>query len=312
MAIRREQNSTNRTRWSNNTLQGDYQVTSQRERGFMFGMGTLINVATVLVGGTLGTFLGGRLPERMRETIMHGLGLMTFVIGIQLSFKTDNILIVLASLLLGGIAGEWLRIEDRLNQLGRWLERRTAGNKGRSAADRSPDGAQRTSPGSARTSSGSARTSSGSARTSSGSARTSSGSARTSSRFSRAFLTASLVFCVGPMTILGSIQDGLTGDYTLLAVKAALDGFAGLAFASSLGPGVIFAALTVLIYQGALTLGAGWASVLLTDPMIAEMTATGGVLMLALGLGLLEIKQIRAGNLLPAVVVAPIIVAMVK
>jgi uncharacterized membrane protein YqgA involved in biofilm formation len=250
----------------------------------MVGIGTLINVVTVLVGGTLGTFLGGRLPERMRETIMHGLGLMTLVIGIQLSFKTEDILIVLGSLLLGGIAGEWLRIEDRLDQLGRWLERRTAGNKGRSTADRSPEGAERAS----------------------------SGSARTSSRFSRAFLTASLVFCVGPMTILGSIQDGLTGDYTLLAVKATLDGFAGLAFASSLGPGVIFAALTVLVYQGALTLGAGWASVLLTDPMIAEMTATGGVLMLALGLGLLEIKQIRAGNLLPAVVVAPIIVAVVK
>ena len=250
----------------------------------MSGIGTLINVVTVLVGGTVGTFLGGRLPERMRETIMHGLGLMTFVIGIQLSFKTEDILIVLASLLLGGIAGEWLRIEDRLDQLGRWLEQRTAGNKGRSTADRSPGGAQPVSP----------------------------GSARASSRFSRAFLTASLVFCVGPMTILGSIQDGLTGDYTLLAVKATLDGFAGLAFASSLGPGVIFAALTVLVYQGALTLGAGWASVLLTDPMIAEMTATGGVLMLALGLGLLEIKQIRAGNLLPAVVVAPIIVAMVK
>jgi len=257
----------------------------------MFGMGTLINVVTVLVGGTLGTFLGGRLPERMRETIMHGLGLMTLVIGIQLSFKTEDILIVLASLLLGGIAGEWLRIEDCLDQLGRWLERRTAGNKGRSTADLPPGGAEHTSP---------------------GSARTLPGSARASSRFSRAFLTASLVFCVGPMTILGSIQDGLTGDYTLLAVKATLDGFAGLAFASSLGPGVIFAALTVLIYQGALTLGAGWASALLTDPMIAEMTATGGVLMLALGLGLLEIKQIRAGNLLPAVVVAPIIVAMVK
>ena len=250
----------------------------------MFGMGTLINVVTVLVGGTLGTFLGARLPERMRETIMHGLGLLTLVIGIQLSFETEDILIVLASLLLGGIAGEWLRIEDRLDQLGRWLEQRTAGTKGRSTADRSPDGAQPPS----------------------------SGSARTSSRFSRAFLTASLVFCVGPMTILGSIQDGLTGDYTLLAVKATLDGFAGLAFASSLGPGVIFAALTVLVYQGALTLGAGWASVLLTDPMIAEMTATGGVLMLALGLGLLEIKQIRAGNLLPAIVVAPIIVAVVK
>ena len=107
----------------------------------MVGIGTLINVVTVLVGGTVGTFLGGRLPERMRETIMHALGLMTLVIGIQLSFKTEDILIVLGSLLLGGIAGEWLRIEDRLDQLGRWLERRTAGNKGRSTADRSPEGA---------------------------------------------------------------------------------------------------------------------------------------------------------------------------
>jgi uncharacterized membrane protein YqgA involved in biofilm formation len=243
----------------------------------MFGTGTLINVITVLVGGTLGTFLGTRLPERMRETIMHGLGLLTLVIGIHLSLETDQILIVLASLLLGGIAGEWVRIEDRLNQLGRWLEDRTAESRDPSTSGR-PQGSSH--PG--------------------------------TSRFSRAFLTASLVFCVGPMTILGSIQDGLTGDYTLLAVKATLDGFASLAFASTLGPGVIFAALTVLVYQGALTLGAGWASALLTDPMIAEMTATGGVLMLALGLGLLEIKQIRAGNLLPAVVVAPIIAAVVK
>jgi len=213
----------------------------------------------------------------MRETIMHALGLLTLVIGIHLSLETDNILIVLASLLLGGVVGEWLRIEDRLNQLGRWLEHKTARN-GRLA---SSDGVQNSVyPG--------------------------------GSRFSHAFLTASLVFCVGPMTILGSIQDGLTGDYTLLVVKATLDGFAALAFASTMGPGVIFAALTVLIYQGVLTLGAGWASVLLTDPMIAEMTATGGVLMLALGLGLLEIKPIRAGNLLPAVIVAPIIVAMVR
>ena len=243
----------------------------------MSGIGTLINVATVLVGGILGTVLGARLPERMRETIMHGLGLLTLVIGIQLSLETGNILIVLASLLVGGIAGEWLRIEDRLDGLGHWIEQKTGRNRD-SLSSGQPQGDVRP----------------------------------TSSRFSRAFLTASLVFCVGPMTILGSIQDGLTGDYTLLAVKSTLDGFAGLAFASSLGPGVIFAALTVLIYQGALTLGAGWASVLLTDPMIAEMTATGGVLMLALGLGLLEIKQIRAGNLLPAVVVAPIIVAVVK
>ena len=243
----------------------------------MVGTGTLINVVTVLVGGMMGTLLGARLPERVRETIMHGLGLLTIVIGVQLSFETDNILIVLGGLLLGGITGELLHIEGRINQLGRWLEHKTTRVGSRPASDPPQDAAR---PG--------------------------------TSRFSRAFLTASLVFCVGPMTILGSIQDGLTGDYTLLAIKATLDGFASLAFASTLGPGVIFAALTVLAYQGALTLGAGWASAVLTDPMVAEMTATGGVLMLALGLGLLEIKQIRAGNLLPAIVVAPLIVAVVK
>ncbi len=233
----------------------------------MFATGTVINVVTVLLGGTLGTILGNRLPERMRETIMHALGMLTMVIGFQLSLETSNILIVLGSLLVGGIVGELLRIETGIDQIGRWLEQRS-GSK-----ERSTSGA---------------------------------------TSFSHAYLTASLVFCVGPMTILGSIQDGLTGDFTLLAVKSTMDGFASLAFASTLGPGVIFSAITVLIYQGALTLGAGWADAVLTDPMVAEMTATGGVLMLALGLGLLEIKRIRAGNLLPAIAFAPIIVFMVE
>jgi hypothetical protein len=241
----------------------------------MVATGTVINVATVLLGGTLGTVLGNRLPERMRETIMHALGLLTIVIGFQLSLETENILIVLGSLLLGGLLGELLRIERAIDQVGRWLERRT-GAEDASEGEAEPDG----SPSGATT-------------------------------FSYAFLTASLVFCVGPMTILGSIQDGLTGDYTLLAVKSTMDGFASLAFASTMGPGVIFSALTVLIYQGALTLGAGWADTVLTDPMVAEMTATGGVLMLALGLGLLEIKRIRAGNLLPAIIIAPVIVAVI-
>ena len=234
----------------------------------MIGIGTIINVITVLFGGTVGTLLGARLPERVRQTIMAALGLVTLTIGIHLSFETNNILVVLGSLLLGGIVGELLRIEERLNGIGRWIEKRTTKN--------SPEVTQ-TGP----------------------------------SRFSRAFLTASLVFCVGPMTILGSFQDGLTGDYTLLAIKSTLDLFAGLAFASTLGAGVIASALTVLVYQGALTLGAGWVSALLTDPMIAEMSATGGVLMIALGLGLLEIKQIRTGNLLPGLFIAPVIVAIV-
>jgi uncharacterized membrane protein YqgA involved in biofilm formation len=235
--------------------------------------GTILNVATVLVGSALGTVLGNRLPERIRETVVHGLGLTTLVIGLSLALKTQNILIALASILLGGISGELLDIEAALERLGRWLEERSSRLK---------------VPGLGGTADSASRT----------------------ANFVRGFLTASLVFCVGPMTIMGSIQDGLTGDFTLLALKSTMDGFAALAFASSLGWGVMFAALTVLFYQGGITLGAGWLKAALTDPMINEMTAVGGILMLGIGLGLLEIKRIRVGNLLPALFIAPFIVAL--
>ncbi|MEW6547344.1 MAG: DUF554 domain-containing protein [Bacillota bacterium] len=140
----------------------------------------------------------------------------------------------------------------------------------------------------------------------------SSGKAGTGGQFARGFVTASLVFCVGPMTIMGSIQDGLTGDYSTLAIKAMLDGFAALAFASSLGMGVTFSALVVLVYQGSLTLAATWAQAILTPPMVAEMTATGGLLIFAIGLGLLELKRIRVANLLPAIFLAPALVALLN
>jgi uncharacterized protein len=130
------------------------------------------------------------------------------------------------------------------------------------------------------------------------------------STFSKGFVTASLLFCVGPMTILGSIQDGLSGDYTLLASKAILDGFASLALAASMGWGVLFAALTVLVYQGGLTIGAGLVKTLLTEAMVAEMTATGGALILAIGLNLLDLTLIRVANFLPALVIAPPLVAL--
>ena len=127
----------------------------------------------------------------------------------------------------------------------------------------------------------------------------------------RGFLTASLVFCVGPMTILGSIQDGLTGDYKLLAIKAVLDGFAALAFASSLGVGVLFSTLVILLYQGGLSLLAAQAQALITPAMMSEMTAVGGVLLLGIAISsLLEIKPIRVGNFLPALLIAPLIVAI--
>jgi len=238
--------------------------------------GTILNVFTVLLGGILGTVLGNRLPDRVRETVMHGLGLATLMIGIQLTLAQLSVaestlgkltfVVVLASILVGGILGEIMAIERRLDGMGRGLESRTA------RWQRSP-----TSPGGAST-------------------------------FSRGFVTASLVFCVGPMTVIGSLRDGLSGDYTLLAVKSTLDGFAALAFASSLGVGVTFAALTVLVYQGALSLAASWASVVVSEAMLAEASAAGGILLLGIGLGLLDIKRVRVGNLLPAIFVAPLLV----
>jgi len=226
--------------------------------------GTIINIITVLAGSALGVLLGSRLRAEMSETVLRGLGLVTFAIGVSMTLATANILIVLGAVLVGGILGEWGRIEDRLNGVGAWLEERF--NRGREDAE---DG----------------------------------------SRFIRGFVTASLLFCVGPMTILGSIQDGLSGDYRLLAIKAMLDGFAALAFSSTLGIGVAFAALVILVFQGGLSLLAAQAQAFLTDPMIAEMTATGGILIMGLAIStLLEIKPIRVGNFLPALLIAPLVV----
>ena len=227
--------------------------------------GTLINAAAVITAGVLGTLLGDRLPERVRQTVMAGIGLTTLLIGAQMALKTGHLLIVLGSIVVGAVVGELLNIDLGLERLGRFLESRLGRLKlpgfGESGA------------------------------------------------FTRGFVTASLVFCVGPMAIVGSIQDGLTGDYQTLAVKSMLDGFAALAFSSSLGLGVPFSALSVLLYQGALSLGAGSLKSLLTDPMINEMTATGGILILGIGLQLLEIRRIRVANILPAVALAPLAVA---
>lgn len=229
--------------------------------------GTLLNIATVIVGGMIGLLFGARIPERFKSTVIAGMGLFTFAMGAQMFLKTENPLIVLGALLIGALLGEWTRIEDGLRNLGAWLEKRFA-------RDDSAEG---------------------------------------SARFVRGFLTASLLFCVGPMTILGSIQDGLTGDYNLLAVKSVLDGFAALAFASTLGIGVLFSSLVILVYQGGVSLLAGQLSAVVTDPMMAEMTATGGVILMGLALSsLLEIKPIRVGNFLPALAVAPLIVWMIS
>ncbi len=222
--------------------------------------GTLLNLATVVLGASTGTVFGKRLPENLRSNIMNGLGLVTIFIGLSMGLKTENILVVLGSVVLGGILGELMGIDNLLRRLASRLEK------------------------------GLAKVNLG------------------GGRFAEGFITASLVFCVGPMTIMGSIQDGLTGDYSTLAVKAALDGFASIAFAASLGIGVAFSGLLILVYQGSITLLASWASAVLTEPMITEMTSVGGILIFGIGLGLLDIKRVPVANLLPAIFVAPSLV----
>src|SRR5512146_1532511 len=201
-------------------------------------IGTLLNIATVLIGGALGLLFGARVPERLKATVIAGIGLFTTGIGLQMFLKTENAIIVLGALLIGALLGEWWRIEDGLQALGGILERRFTRNGGNTEG--------------------------------------------TSSRFVRGFLTASLLFCVGPLTLLGSIQDGLTGNYNLLAVKSVLDGFGALAFASTLGVGVLFSSLIVLLYQGAITLLAAQVNAVVTQAMMNEMTATGGLILLGL------------------------------
>ncbi|MCX7822706.1 MAG: DUF554 domain-containing protein [Syntrophobacterales bacterium] len=218
-------------------------------------VGTLINIAAVSVGSTLGVMLGNRFPQRIQETVFDGLGLLTLFIGFQMAFKTENVLIVLGSLLVGGVVGELFKIEDRLNRLGEILQRTFSMERHK--------------------------------------------------KFVEGFVTASLLFCVGPMAILGSIRDGLTGDYTILAVKSMLDGFASLGFASALGWGVLFSILTVFLFQGSITLSAAWIQKLLTTSMVNEMTAAGGLIIVGIGIRLLKIKDIRVGNFLPALAIAP-------
>lgn len=228
-------------------------------------------MGTVLAGTALGTLIGDRLPQRIRETVFHSLGLVTILIGVDAGLEAfgptlagltrASLVIVMGSVLIGGVIGELLGIERGLSRLGDALKARFAQRQ---------------------------------------------------AHFTEGFVVASLVFCVGPLTVLGSIEDGLTGDYRLLAIKSLLDGFAAVAFASALGWGVGFSALTVLLYQGALTLSASWAAGVFSEPMVAALTAAGGILIIGIGLRLLELREVRVANLLPALVLAPVSIAVVE
>jgi uncharacterized membrane protein YqgA involved in biofilm formation len=224
--------------------------------------GTFINVVAILVGSGLGILFGSRLSEHLKSTVIAGMGIFTAAVGVQMFLKTENALVVLGALIFGAIIGEWLGIEERLQNLGKWLEKRFTGN-----------------------------------------------TEENSGHFVRGFLTASVLYCTGPMAILGSISDGLRGDYLTLSIKSVLDGFLSIAFASTFGIGVAFSALPVSVYQGSISLLAAQLNAIVSTAMMNEMTATGGILLIGVGISsILELKKIRVGNFLPALIVAPVIV----
>ena len=251
------------------------------------GVGTLVNVATVLAGSGIGLLLGSRLPERTRDTVTDGLGLVTLLIGALSAASVGSdalegavggsapVLIVLGSLLLGGIAGSLVDIERRLEDLGGWIRSRLGRRDG--LVEGQVGGPHE----------------------------------RARERFIEAFVTSSLVFCVGPLTILGALSDGLGLGAEQLYLKATLDGFAAIAFAASLGVGVLASALTVALVQGLLTVVGLAVGDFLPAAHLDALTAAGGLLLLGVGLRLLRIRQVPVGNLLPALVVAPLLVALV-
>jgi uncharacterized protein len=231
--------------------------------------GTLINIGTVLLGTLIGVTVGSRLPEGIRQRVLAGLGMVTLVIGVDLALawgredtSQSTPLYVLGGVLIGGMIGEALGIERRLEALGDRVQARLSSAEG--------------------------------------------------STVSEGFVSASLLFCVGSLTVVGSIQDGLTGDYQTLATKAVLDGFASIALATTLGWGVGLSVFTILIVQGGITLGAGVFDDVLQGEALAVLTSAGGVTIIGIALKLLDLKDVRVGNFLPALVVAPCLVGLVS
>ncbi len=218
--------------------------------------GTIVNVLAIVIGGLIGFFFGTKIRDNIKNTVMQALSLGVLVIGIQMSLKVEDTLMVIISLVLGGIIGEVLQIEMRLEQAGKWLEKKLGENYGQVA---------------------------------------------------KAFVTTSLLYCVGAMAVVGAIENGLTGNASTLYAKSLIDGTTAVFFASTMGIGVIFSAIPVFIYQGTIAVFATSLKGVLSTGVINQVTATGGILIIGIGINLLTNRNIRVGNMLPAVLVVALI-----
>ena len=246
----------------------------------MRGLGTLLNLATVATGGLIGLFLGDRIPERMRHTVMQGVGLTTLAVAIvgfaPLADPDEGLkrfVILIASMILGAVVGELLRLEERLENVGDRLRRRLGVTEPQPGAD---------------------------------------ATRAEHSRFVEGFVVASTVFCVGPLTLLGGVEDGLGISIRLLAIKSTLDGFVAIGFAAVYGVGALASLVTIAVYQGGVTLFAALIEPALTAEVLAELGAVGSLLVFGIGLRLLEIKQVPVVNLMPALIFGPVIAGVVE
>lgn len=218
-------------------------------------IGTLINCAAILVGSALGLLLRKGIKQSMAQTVMQGIGLSVILIGLMGAIKTQNTLLVILSMVLGGVLGTLLDLDAKMNKLGAFAQRKLC----KGAAE--------------------------------------------GSTFAKGFVTASLVFCVGAMAVVGALDSGIRGDHSTLIAKAALDGVAAIVFSSSMGAGVMLAALPVFIYQGGIALLGTAVAPLLSNAVIAEMSAVGGLLIVGIGINMLLDKDIKVANLLPAILI---------
>ena len=213
-------------------------------------LGTIVNAISIITGGTIGTFLKKGIPEKYKEAIMQGIGLSVLIIGLSGALKTDNILLMVFSTVVGIIIGEAAKIEDKLENLGKWLENRFGDKEG---------------------------------------------------GIVKGFVTASLVYSIGAMAVMGALESGLTGNHGILFTKSLLDGITAIIFASTLGIGVVFSSAVIFVYQGLITITAAFIKPFLAECVIREMSAVGGLLIMAISFNLMEIKKIRVGNMLPAI-----------
>jgi uncharacterized membrane protein YqgA involved in biofilm formation len=229
----------------------------------MFLLGTLVNGLLIIIGTLLGKLLH-RIPEGMKVSVMYAIGLSVMVLGLQMGLKSENFLIVILSLVIGVVLGEWLKLDERLNELGLWLEKKV-GSNGKGS-------------------------------------------------ISEGFVTATLIFVIGAMGIIGALDSGIRGDHAVLYTKSIIDGFTAIILTTTLGIGVLFSAVPVILYEGIIALFATqidrFIPKVLMDQFIVEMTAAGGIMIFAIGLNLTGITKIKVANFLPGIVVTGFIVTL--